>query len=119
MLNRILTNSNPDASSLSVFQGLLLQTVAERDISAQETCHLLLGLPLYHSSRQFVSLNLNKQTPRWICGSGNENDQSFSSNGEVGQTVKSPLQKYWDRPVELEDVTLFQLYLRYTFSRGQ
>ncbi|CAG8559029.1 9051_t:CDS:10, partial [Scutellospora calospora] len=33
----------------------------KRDISAQETCHLLLGIPLYHSSRTFVSLNINKE----------------------------------------------------------
>src|SRR6266498_50754 len=57
ILNRILNDSNPDVSSLSVIQGLLLHTVRKRDISAQETCHLLLGLPLYHLSRQFVSSN--------------------------------------------------------------
>src|SRR5947208_15174026 len=97
LLTRILNASNPNDSSLSVFQGLLLHTVAERDISAQETCHLLLGLPLYHSSRQFVSLNLNKQTPRWLYGSGNENEGSFSVNGEVGLTVRSPFKKFWIR----------------------
>jgi hypothetical protein len=34
MLTRILNNSNPSDSSLSAIQRLLLQTVAERDISA-------------------------------------------------------------------------------------
>ncbi len=118
ILNRILNDSNSDASSLSAFQALLLHTVAERDISTQETCHILLGLPLYHSSRQFVSLNLNKQTPRWLCSSGYD-DESFPANGEVGRTVQSPLQKYWDRPVELEDVTLYELHLIYKFCKGQ
>src|SRR4051812_42853896 len=75
MLNKILDNSNPNDSALTAFQSLLLQTVAECDISAQETCHLLLGIPLYYSSHQFVTLNLNKQTHRWICGTGNNNEE--------------------------------------------
>lgn len=51
-------------------QKLLIYSIAERDISAQETCHILLGIPLYHSSQSFVILNLNKETARWICSSG-------------------------------------------------
>ncbi|GBB89439.1 hypothetical protein RclHR1_16110003 [Rhizophagus clarus] len=55
------------------FQRLLLYTVAERVFSAQETCHLLLELSLYYSSRQFVILNLNKESPRWLYRTGTEN----------------------------------------------
>ncbi|CAG8720815.1 17502_t:CDS:1 [Cetraspora pellucida] len=117
ILNRILCNSNSNDSSLASFQRLLLHTVAEHDISAQETCHLLLGIPLYHSSRQFVSLNLNKDAPRVLCGAGNENE--FLINDNIGKTVKSSLQKYWDRPNELEDVSLYQLYLKYKFFNGR
>ncbi|CAG8693782.1 19014_t:CDS:1 [Cetraspora pellucida] len=91
ILNSILHNSNSSDSSLSAFQRLLLYTVAERDISAQETCHLLLGIPLYHSSRRFVTLNLNKESLRWLCGTGNEN---FGTTSQVGQTDQSPLQRY-------------------------
>ena len=98
---------------------MLLHTVGERDISAQETCHLLLGFPLYHSNRQFVSLNLNKETSRWLCGTGNENGDSFPANSEAGRTVQSPLQKYWNRPTELEDLSLFQLYLKYNLWNSQ
>ncbi len=63
IFNEILSNSEAEDSSLSSIQKLILSSVAERDISAQETCHLILGIPLYHSSRSFVSLNLNKETP--------------------------------------------------------
>ncbi|CAG8555855.1 17156_t:CDS:2 [Racocetra fulgida] len=49
ILNRILCNSNPNDLLLASFQKLLLYTVAERDISVQETCYHLLGIPLYHS----------------------------------------------------------------------
>jgi len=50
IFTQILNNSEDNDSSLSSIQKLLLTSVAERDISAQETCHLLLSLPLYHSS---------------------------------------------------------------------
>ncbi|CAG8731874.1 2837_t:CDS:2 [Cetraspora pellucida] len=113
ILNCILSNSNPNDSSLASFQKLLLRTVAEHDISAQETCHLLLSIPLYHSSRQFVSLNLNKDAPQLLRGAGN--DIEFSRIEEVGRTMQSLLQKYWNRPNELEDITLYQLYLKYKF----
>ncbi len=64
IFNQILNNSNPEDASLTSIQKLLLSSVAERDISAQETCHLLLGIPLYHSSRSFVSLNVNEESAR-------------------------------------------------------
>ncbi|CAB4412398.1 unnamed protein product [Rhizophagus irregularis] len=66
IFKQILNNSNPDDSSLSPIQKLLLNSVSERDISAQETCHLLNGTALYHSSRSFVSLNVNEEGLRWI-----------------------------------------------------
>ena len=64
VLNQILNESKPEDQILAPVQRLLLSSVAEHDISAQETCHILLGLPLYHSSQQFVFLNLNKEAPR-------------------------------------------------------
>ncbi|CAG8744435.1 8928_t:CDS:2, partial [Cetraspora pellucida] len=37
------------------FQKLLLYSVAERDFSSQETCHLLLGIPLFYCSQRTLS----------------------------------------------------------------
>jgi hypothetical protein len=116
ILNKILSESDPSGSSLPSFQRLLLHTVSERGYSAQETCHLLLGLPLYHSSRTFVILNLNNESHRWLCGTEIEN---VMPNSDVGRTERSPVQKYWDRPVELENLSMFQLYLGYKFYNGK
>ncbi len=71
-----------------------MSSVAEHDISAQETCYILLGLSLYYSSWQFVFLNLNKEAPRWICGTGEDKEQ-FAINYS-GRTEKLPLKAYWD-----------------------
>ena len=50
IFSKILNDSNPDDPSLTSIQKLLLNSIAERDISAQETCHLLLSISLFHSS---------------------------------------------------------------------
>ncbi|RIB10016.1 hypothetical protein C2G38_2207276 [Gigaspora rosea] len=68
ILNQIISNSRSDGSVLPVAQKLLIHSIAECGILAQETCHLLLGIPLYHLSRSFIFLNLNKESPRWLRG---------------------------------------------------
>ena len=37
---------------------MLISTISERDYSAQETAHLLMGWPLFVASRKFVTLPL-------------------------------------------------------------
>ena len=93
--NQILSTSREDKNSLNAVQKLLLHSVFERDISAQETAHLLLGIPLYHSSRSFITLNLNKEAPRWLRGTGNrEGYEGTGLNDDVGHTGPSPLKNY-------------------------
>ena len=46
-------------SSLKAAQKLLINTVGERDYSAQETCHLLLQLPMLKALRDCVILSLD------------------------------------------------------------
>src|SRR5437016_10845800 len=110
IFNQILNNSNPEDASLTSIQKLLLSSVAERDISAQETCHLLLGIPLYRSSRQYVSLNLNEETIRWIQGTGySGNDEKPTMTNEKGRTSQSPLKKYWERVEQFDEFSLYRL----------
>ena len=45
--------------SLKAVQKLLINSVEERDYSAQETCHLLLQLPMFKASRDFIVLSLD------------------------------------------------------------
>ena len=48
-----------DSSSLKAVQKLFINSVGERDFSAQETCHLLLQLPMFKASRDFIVLSLD------------------------------------------------------------
>ena len=55
----VLKTLKSDSSSLKMVQKLMISSVGERDYSAQETCHLLMGLPMYRTSRDFVILSLD------------------------------------------------------------
>ena len=46
-------------TSLKAVQKLLINSVGEGDYSAQETCHLLLQIPVFMASRDFVVLSLD------------------------------------------------------------
>lgn len=43
----------------SILRKCMIQSVGERDFSAQETAHLILSLPLYRCTYNFVTLSLN------------------------------------------------------------
>ena len=55
----IVRTLDEDSTSLKAIQKLLINSVGERDYSAQETCHLLLQLPMFSASRDFVVLCLD------------------------------------------------------------
>lgn len=44
-----------DDSAIKAITKLMMKTVGERDHCAQECCHLLLQLPFWSSSRDFVN----------------------------------------------------------------
>ena len=46
-------------NSIKAVQKLLINSVGERDYSAEETCHLLLQLPMFKASRDFIVLSLD------------------------------------------------------------
>ena len=67
-----------DAStSLTAVQKLLMSGIAERDYSSQETCHLLLQLPIFKASRDFTMPNL-------------DGSRAFKHNSEQGRATTTP-----------------------------
>lgn len=57
---KLIVNSLKDSNnSLTAIQKLLINSIGERDYSSQETCHLLLQLPMFKASRDFVVLSLD------------------------------------------------------------
>jgi hypothetical protein len=116
VLDKALRNENPNNMSIKAFQKLLTHMVEERNYSVQETCHLLLQILLYHSSWNFVCLNLNKEAN---CQLHNRNENN--ANDEDDKIMKmepSPLQRYCNRPSKLDELSLFRLYLQYKLVKG-
>lgn len=91
----------------------LNRVVGERDWSAQEVYHLLLGRPLVEATRQVVTLD---------CRPDVEKDTLLtverSENSESLRQRKSALDHYKDRPVEFEDVSLLE-FLQHFEYRGR
>ena len=60
VFNAIVRNLKDDStSSVRAAQKLLINSVGDRDYSAQETCHLILQLPMFRASRDFIVLSLD------------------------------------------------------------
>ena len=57
---KIVRNLKDDNTSLKAVQRLLINSVGERDYSAQETCHLLLQLPMFKASLDFIVLSSDR-----------------------------------------------------------
>ena len=87
----IIKSLKDDDKSLKVVQKILINSVRERDYSAQETCHLLLQLPMYHASRDFVILGLD----------GSREVDNKLDEGKV-VTIDSYLDHYCARPATTE-----------------
>ena len=69
---------NPKFFSSKVYKKLLIETIIEKDVGAQETCHMLLELPLVECNRCFVNLNVSHK----ICKPVNKNNED-DSEGKV------------------------------------
>ncbi|KAK3914465.1 Vacuolar membrane-associated protein iml1 [Frankliniella fusca] len=106
LMNGIMDRMNDENKSVRAIQRFFIKACVERDVSAQEVSHILLGLKLYSSGkRSFVIINFNNK--RWcqvLSDTENEND---SVNG------KSFIEKYKDRPAFMENVSLWDAAKKY------
>jgi len=106
----IVRHLNDNSTALHLIQKLLISTVGERDISAQETCHLLLQLPLVKSTRDYVVLSLDGS--REV-----QHDQLEDSSSRA--TVHSILDHYVHRPsnTTFDDMTLLHFAQNYSMPK--
>ena len=104
----IMKSLKDDDKSLKVVQKILINSVGERDYSTQETCHLLLQLPMYHASRDFVILSLD----------GSREVDNKLDEGKV-VTIDSYLDHYSAHPAtaDFQDLTILQFVERYRIPK--
>ena len=108
VFSNIMSTIKEDGTSLQVVQKLLINSVRERDYSAQETCHLLLQLPMFRASRDFVILSLD---------GSREVDDTLEDDRAV--TLDSQLDHYIARPTtpQFEELTLLQFVQKYRIPK--
>ncbi len=94
---------------LKVVQKLLISTVGVRDFSAQETCQLLLMLPMFRASRDFIVLSLD---------GSRQVDDKLEDDRPV--TVDSQLDHYGGRPDndEFDQLTLLEFVRKYKVKKN-
>ncbi len=104
----IMRSLKDDSTSLKAVQKLLINSVGERDYSAQETCHLLLQLPMFRASRDFVVLSL-------------DGSRAVESKLQEGQPATAPsiLDHYISRPTttQFRDMTILHFTQKYTMPK--
>ncbi len=109
--SNIVRTLKDDSTVLKVIQKLLINSVGERDFSAQETCHLLLQLPLIKSTRDYIILSLD--------GSRQVEGHRPAEVGSSRATVPSILDHYIQRPAYtvFEGMTLFPFAQNYSVPK--
>ena len=89
-------------------QKLLINSIGERDYSAQETCYLLLQLPMFKASRDFIVLSL-------------DGSRAVEDRLEEAQhaTAPSTVDHYMHRPntSQFNSMTLLEFARQYTMPK--
>ena len=75
MLMHLSNLENLKNLATRVYIKLLIKIVIERDIGAQETCHMSLELPLVESSRKFVNLNVSHKVFKLVTINTKHNEE--------------------------------------------
>ena len=99
LIQSVIRNvANPRSPLLSVASRMLMKLVGERDWSAQEVCHLLLGLPLVLATRKVIQLD---------CRPEDQQKHQLQIDEDGVNLRTSLLHKYKHRDEEYEDATFF------------
>lgn len=111
LMMNITEKLNDDSKARQAIQRFFIKSCVERDVSAQEVCHTLLGLKLHSSgNRNFVIVNFGAS--KWIQLMNSENNfrQECDDNCNNG---KSFIEKYKDRPAIMNNVSLWDAAKNY------
>jgi hypothetical protein len=111
----------PEGDGRLAVQKLIIQAISERDISAQECCHLLMSLPLFHSSRKFVVLWVGSISwERWMPNTERCDEELEEADDEGQEKLHSSIvDSYSKRPSEYETMNLLDLCAAMYFLKNR
>jgi len=101
VLRRFISSHENEDPAVTVIRQLLISSVAERNYSAQEIMHLIMGWPLFHASRTIVVLSIREDWHRF------------------GQARHQLLSCYPNRPENLDALTLYRFAKFYRSTGGR
>lgn len=102
ILQFLAENVNPDTPAATLIRKMLVGSTAERDFSAQEVCHLLMGWPLFHASRSFVTVVIR--------------DESWQRLTFAETSDSAIFERYKNRGQEYDNISLFIFAKDYRYA---
>ena len=112
VFNKVMTQLNDTDPVHVAFQKLLGKLLIERDWSAQECMHILLGCKMFGSTRQFRSLNISSKRTNMVLSPEDRGDD------DSDVTATTWIDRYEARPLGvLDDVSLLQLFRRHKWKK--
>lgn len=113
IMHQVIENSVSTTDSVTkAIQKLLLKSVSEKNVPAQECCHLLMETDFYNSSRPFVTLTI--RSDNWVPITSDRIDDQEEGEHSVSKSI---LQEYTKRHDDLLLLTLHETATEYIWSR--
>ena len=113
-LRSISLRLDDEVPAIDLLRKMLLTYPVERDISSQEACHQLLGLPMVITSFKVVYANLHTSVRVSILTELFDEDEDDA----VAHT-DTTLEKYTVRQPELDNISMHELLERYQYKRAK
>jgi len=106
MLMRVSSIQNPNEPATCAYKSFLCETIIDRDICAQETCHLLLELPLSECSHRFVVLNVGRKVFKQV------QIETYDADND-----NSLIDAYTKRPAHIEHLALIDVAKTWSYDK--
>ena len=106
MLMRVSSIQNLNEPTARAYKSLLCESIVDRDIGAQETCHMLLELPLSECSRRFVVLNVGMKVFKQV------QVETYNADND-----NSLIDAYTKRPENMEQLTLIDVAKYWSYDK--
>ena len=124
LLASVANSMEEDGTAQSACQKMLNKMLGERTYSAQETAHLLLGIPLVRISATFQTLYIGTEGGfRELATRNNSVDEAqlAVTEGEDDRPVTddSSIQRYMKRPPAMETLPIHDVLTRYSWRKSE
>jgi ATP-dependent DNA helicase PIF1 len=116
LLASVANSMEGDGTAQSACQNMLSKMLGERTYLAQETAHLLLGIPLTRASVTFETLYIGTDGAFRQLGT---NVDEADAEGDRTVTSDSAIQRYMKRPPKMEALSIHHVLTKYAWKKSE